>query len=104
MVTETDNAKDSTLTEKMYNGIGVLFDSLEKRYKEIHDSISDEDATGKSVKLDYELKYAGSMGYTAQVHAGLAKAYHQEKRLVEIEKKLEKIPPEVLSKYLRQRN
>ncbi len=96
----TDNAKDHELTEKMYNDIGNLFDSLQKRYKEIHDSIPDDDKTGKSVRLDYELKYAGSMGYTAQVHAGLAKAYHQEKRLLDIEKRLEKIPPEIMSKYL----
>lgn len=34
-------------------------------------------------------KISGSLGYMAQVHAGLAKAYDHEKRLAEIEKKLE---------------
>ncbi len=34
-------------------------------------------------------KLSGSLGYMAQVHAGLAKAYDHEKRLAEIEKKLE---------------
>ena len=34
-------------------------------------------------------KISGSLGYMAQVHAGLAKAYDHEKRLAQIEKKLE---------------
>jgi len=34
-------------------------------------------------------KLSGSLGYMAQVHAGLAKAYDYEKRLAKIEKKLE---------------
>lgn len=97
---ETDHAKDHDLTESMYNDIGKLFESLKKKYKEIEKEIDDPDIIGKSVKLDYLLKFAGSMGYTAQVHAGLAKAYHQEKRLTEIEKRLEKIPPDVLAKHL----
>ena len=37
-------------------------------------------------------KISGSLGYMAQVHAGLAKAYDYEKRLAEIEKKLENNP------------
>ena len=37
----------------------------------------------------------------AQVHSGLAKAYQHERRLADIEKKLEKIPPEILKDILK---
>ncbi|KKL67038.1 hypothetical protein LCGC14_2138990, partial [marine sediment metagenome] len=40
------------------------------------------------------------IGYMAQVHSGLAKAYQHERRLADIEKRLEKIPPELLKNVL----
>ena len=40
--------------------------------------------TNKEIINDLS-KLSGSLGYMAQVHAGLAKAYDHEKRLAEIE-------------------
>ena len=40
MAIETDNAKDHELTEKMYNEIGDLFESLKKEYKNVSDWIN----------------------------------------------------------------
>jgi hypothetical protein len=37
----------------------------------------------------------------AQVHSGLAKAYQHEKRLADLEKKFEKIPPEMLKEIMK---
>lgn len=97
----TDNAKEHNLTESMYNAIGELFESQKKYYHLIEKEIPDEDATGKSVRLDYLLKFSTSMGYIAQVHAGLAKAYSHEKRLGDIESRLHNIPTDILEKYLK---
>jgi hypothetical protein len=68
----------------MYKGVGEVF--LE--YKKLFDNyIKGEDISKE--KITDLSKISGSMGYMAQVHAGLAKAYDHEKRLAEIEKKLE---------------
>ncbi len=75
---------DKNTTEKMYKGVGEVF--LE--YKKLFDDyIKGEDISKE--KISDLSKISGSMGYMAQVHAGLAKAYDHEKRLAEIEKKLE---------------
>lgn len=96
----TDYAKDHELTEKMYNDIGFVFNTLKNRFDQIAKQVSEEDKKGNSKKGNSELKYSSALGYLAQVHAGLAKAYHQEKRLAEIEKRLEKIPADVIAKYV----
>jgi len=101
MALETDDARDHQLTEKMYHDIADLFDAQVKIYKILVNETPDEDITGKSVKLDYMLKFAASCGYVAQVHAGLSKAYHLENTLADIQKRLEKIPPDVLKEYLK---
>ncbi len=80
----------------MYEGVIQIFNKLHKRFMDYEKSDDDSQST-----LDYLTKLAGSIGYMAQVHSGLAKAYQHEKRLVDIEKRLEKIPPEVLQKYLK---
>ncbi len=68
----------------MYKGVGEVF--LE--YKKLFDDyIKGEDISKE--KISDLSKISGSMGYMAQVHAGLAKTYDHEKRLAEIEKKLE---------------
>jgi len=78
------SCSDSNTTEKMYKGVGEVF--LE--YKKLFDNyIKGEDISKE--KITDLSKISGSMGYMAQVHAGLAKAYDHEKRLAEIEKKLE---------------
>ena len=74
----------STTTEKMYKGVGEVF--LE--YKKLFDDYIKGEDISKEKIADLS-KISGSMGYMAQVHAGLAKAYDHEKRLAEIEKKLE---------------
>ncbi len=68
----------------MYKGVGEVF--LE--YKKLFDDYIKGEDISKEKIADLS-KISGSMGYMAQVHAGLAKAYDHEKRLAEIEKKLE---------------
>ena len=83
-------------TEIMYEGVIQIFNKLHKRF--INYEKGDDDS---QLTLDYLTKIAGSLGYMAQVHTVLAKAYQHEKRLADIEKRLGKIPPEVLQKYLK---
>jgi len=83
-------------TEKMYEGVIQIFERLHKRFINY-----EKDNDDSSTTLDYLTKLGGSIGYMAQVHSGLAKAYQHEKRLADIEKKLEKIPPEILQNILR---
>jgi hypothetical protein len=68
----------------MYKGVGEVFLEYKKLFDEY---IKGEDISKE--KISDLSKISGSMGYMAQVHAGLAKAYDHEKRLAEIEKKLE---------------
>ena len=89
---------DKLDTEKMYEGIIQIFERLLDRFIKYEKANADDDSQST---IDYLAKLSGSIGYTAQVHAGLAKAYHHEKRLADIEKRLEKIPPEVLQEYLK---
>ena len=88
---------DKLDTEKMYEGIIQIFERLLKRFVDYEKQDDDSQAT-----LDYLTKLAGSLGYMAQVHSGLAKAYQHEKRLSDLEKKFEKIPPEILKEILKQ--
>jgi len=87
---------DKLATEKMYEGIIQMFERLHKRFIDFEKDNDDSSAT-----LDYLTKLNGSIGYLAQVHSGLAKAYQHEKRLADIEKRLEKIPPEIIQQYLK---
>ncbi len=86
---------DKLDTEKMYEGVIQIFERLLKRFIKYEKQDDDSQAT-----LDYLTKLAGSLGYMAQVHSGLAKAYQHEKRLADLEKKFEKIPPEILKEIL----
>ena len=86
---------DKLDTEKMYEGVIQIFERLLKRFITYEKQDDDSQAT-----LDYLTKLAGSLGYMAQVHSGLAKAYQHEKRLADLEKKFEKIPPELLKEIL----
>ena len=86
---------DKLDTEKMYEGVIQIFERLLKRFITFEKQDDDSQAT-----LDYLTKLAGSLGYMAQVHSGLAKAYQHEKRLADLEKKFEKIPPELLKEIL----
>ncbi len=71
---------DST-TEKMYDGVGKVFLSYLKRF----DAYNKENEQTDKDTINNLSKISGSLGYMAQVHAGLAKAYDYEKRLAEIE-------------------
>ena len=82
-------------TEKMYEGVIQIFERLHKRFINY-----EKDNDESSATLDYLTKLGGSIGYMAQVHSGLAKAYQHEKRLADLEKKFEKIPPEILKEIL----
>jgi len=90
-----DTTPDKLDTEKMYEGVIQIFERLHKRFIDYEKG---DDQSQSS--LDYLTKLAGSIGYMAQVHSGLAKAYQHEKRLAQIEKKLEKIPPEILKEII----
>ncbi len=80
----------------MYEGVIQIFERLHKRF--INYEKQDDDSQSS---LDYLTKLAGSIGYMAQVHSGLAKAYQHERRLADLEKKFEKIPPEILKEILK---
>jgi len=82
-------------TEKMYNAVGNIFDKLNNRFIKYEE----ENDTSEST-LSYLTKLASSLGYMSQVHGGLAKAYQHEKRLADVEKKLAKIPSEIVQQYL----
>ena len=94
-----DAQPDKLDTEKMYEGIIQIFERLHKRF--ISYEKQDDDSQSS---LDYLTKLAGSLGYMAQVHSGLAKAYQHEKRLADLEKKFEKIPPEMIKEILKSGN
>jgi hypothetical protein len=91
-----ESQPDKLDTEKMYEGIIQIFERLHKRF--INYEKQDDDS---QASLDYLTKLAGSLGYMAQVHSGLAKAYQHEKRLADLEKKFEKIPPEMLKEIMK---
>ena len=90
-----ESTPDKLDTEKMYEGVIQIFERLHKRFIDYE---KQDDSSQSS--LDYLTKLAGSIGYMAQVHSGLAKSYQHEKRLAQIEKKLQNIPPEVLKKII----
>lgn len=89
---------DKLDTEKMYEGVIQIFERLHDRFIKF-DKANAEDAS--TATLDYLTKLSGSIGYAAQVHSGLAKAYQHEKRLADLEKKFEKIPPEMLKEIMK---
>ena len=93
---ESTTQPEKLETEKMYEGVIQIFERLHKRF--INYEKDNDDSSGT---LDYLTKLGGSIGYMAQVHSGLAKSYQHEKRLADIEKKLEKIPPELLKDFLK---
>lgn len=82
-------------TEKMYEGVIQIFDRLLTRFIKYEKNDDESQST-----LDYLTKLAGSLGYMAQVHSGLAKAYQHEKRLVDLETKISKLPPELLKQLV----
>jgi len=90
-----DPKPDKLDTEKMYEGVIQIFERLHSRF--IKYEKQDDDSQSS---LDYLTKLAGSIGYMAQVHSGLAKSYQHEKRLADIEKKLQNISPETLKKII----
>ncbi len=81
----------------MYEGVIQIFERLHKRFIK-YEKENEEDNSQPT--LDHLTKLGGSIGYMAQVHSGLAKAYQHERRLADIEKRLDKIPPELLKNVL----
>ena len=92
-----DSKPEKLETEKMYEGVIQVFQRLHKRFISYE---KENENDNSQPTLDYLTKLGGSIGYMAQVHSGLAKAYQHERRLADIEKKLEKIPPELLKNVL----
>ena len=90
-----DPKPDKLDTEKMYEGVIQIFERLHSRF--IKYEKQDDDSQSS---LDYLTKLAGSIGYMAQVHSGLAKSYQHEKRLADIEKKLLTMSPEGLKEII----
>ena len=78
--------KKQDSTERIYNGIGFIQKKLLKRYKKLEKEIGDDNSKENIERLK---KLAGTIGYISQVHGGLAKTYDHEKRLAEIEERLE---------------
>ena len=92
------DSPDKTETEKVYEGNVQIHQRLLKRFIAFDKENEEDDSPAT---MDYLIKLAGSIGYSQQVHAGLVKAYQHEKRLVDIEKKLASLPPEVLAKIIK---
>ena len=90
-------APDKTETEKVYEGNVQIHERLMKRFIDF-DKANEKNTDSKT--MDYLIKLAGSIGYSQQVHAGLVKAYQHEKRLKDLEIKFNKVPLEVLRKYM----
>ena len=92
------DSPNKTETEKVYEGNVQIHERLLKRFIAF-DKANEEDES--PVITDYLIKLAGAIGYSQQVHAGLVKAYQHEKRLIDIEKKLANLPPELLKKLVK---
>ena len=74
-----DSAQPDKLdTEKMYEGVIQIFEILQKRFIN-YDKANEGDDSQPT--LDYLTKLSGSIGYAAQVHSGLAKAYQHENNI-----------------------
>ena len=82
--------------EKIYKGSSEIYEILLQRFKEYQKENADDSSPEI---VNYLTKLSGSLVYLGQVHRGLAKAYHQEKRLNELEKRIENISPEDLDKF-----
>ena len=95
------DSPDKTETEKVYEGNVQIHERLLKRFIAF-DKANEKDVS--PVIMDYLIKLAGAIGYSQQVHAGLVKAYQHEKRLIDIEKKLANLPPDVLAKLVKLSN
>jgi len=91
----SESNSESNIIEKMYKGTGKVFEEYLKRFEKYAKENPDTDTS----VIDNLAKISGPLGYTAQVHASLAKAYGHEKRLEVIEKKLQKLSPEDLKKF-----
>ena len=83
-------------TEKIYKGSSEIYEILLQRFKEYQKENADDSSPDV---VNYLTKLSCSLAYPGQVHSGLAKAYHQEKRLNELEKRIENISPEKLEKF-----
>ncbi len=95
------DSPDKTETEKVYEGNVQIHERLLRRFIAF-DKANEKDVSPATT--DYLIKLAGAIGYSQQVHAGLVKAYQHEKRLIDIEKKLANLPPELLKKLVNQGN
>ena len=83
-------------TEKIYKGSSEIYEILLQRFKEYQKENADDSSPEV---VNYLTKLSGSLAYLGQVHSGLAKAYHQEKRLNELEKRIENMSPEDFDKF-----
>ncbi len=92
-MSESDSV--NKIIDKMYKGTGQVFEEYLKRFKEY----AKENPDTSTEVIDNLAKISGPLGYTAQVHASLAKAYGHEKRLEVIEKKLQRLSPDDLKKF-----
>lgn len=82
-------------TEIIYRGTSEIYQTLLKRFNE-YEKEQEED---KSEKVAIHLtKLSSALGYIGQVHSGLAKAYHQEKRLADLELKFKTLSTKELEK------
>lgn len=85
-----------TDTEKIYKGSSEIFGVLLQRFNEYQKENADDSSPEV---VNYLTKLSGSLAYLGQVHSGLAKSYHQEKRLNELEKRIENMSPKDSNKF-----
>lgn len=91
----SESDSENKIIEKMYKGTGKVFEEYLKRFE----AFAKENPDTNTEVIENLAKISGPLGYTAQVHASLAKAYGHEKRLEVIEKKLQRLSPDDLKKF-----
>ena len=91
----SESNSEDKIIDKMYKGTGEVFEEYITRFKKY----AKENPDSSTDVINNLAKISGPLGYTAQVHASLAKAYGHEKRLEVIEKKLQRLSPDDLKKF-----
>lgn len=80
-------------------------DSVNQHYEETNQAIHDTLAkrfflADKAGDIDTMLKITAQLGYIQQIHLGLNKNLLVEKEIKNINKRLDRIPPEILEQYV----
>ncbi len=87
-------AKGSLDIEHFEKGNRQVFDRLLVRFIKLDKTLGDDKKMSELIKL------GGQIGFLAQCAAGLGKTTIIQKDIAEINKRLDRIPPELLERYV----